>query len=196
MQNIWIDPSLLPEIRSNSEEYGKISREICKGIPITSSIGDQQAATLGQLCIKEGQAKNTYGTGCFMLMNTGTTPTESKNGLLTTALYQLGPKADSHYALEGSVAIAGQGVKWLRDNLGMIKKASEIEELANKVEDTGGVTIVPAFSGLFAPYWDSKALGSISGLTLHSTKDHICRAMLEAVCFSSKDILDAMEQDS
>jgi len=191
-----IDSSLLPQIRSNSEVLGKITNGPLKDVPITSSIGDQQAATLGQLCIKPGMVKNTYGTGCFLLMNTGTDVKESTKGLLTTALYQLGSNSPLHYALEGSVAVGGQGIKWLRDSLGIFEKASQIEELASSVKDSGGVVFVPAFTGLFAPYWNSEVTGTICGLTLHSKKEHICRAFLEGVCFQSQDVFGAMEADS
>jgi len=191
-----IDSSLLPEIRSNSELLGKFKEGPLKDVSITSSIGDQQAATLGQLCVQPGMVKNTYGTGCFLLMNTGTEMKPSTKGLLTTALYQLGPKAPLHYALEGSVAVGGQGIKWLRDNLGLFEKAAQVEELAASVEDSGGVVFVPAFTGLFAPYWNSNVTATLCGMTLHSRKEHICRAFLEGVCFQSQDVFAAMEEDS
>jgi len=195
-KNFGIPTHMLPKIKSNSEIYGDISSGGLKGIPVAGAIGDQQAATLGQLCVEAGMAKNTYGTGCFMLLNTGTKMIPSNSGLLTTSLYQLGPEADAHYALEGSVAIAGQGVKWLRDQLKLIDSAADIEKFASEVEDSGGVYIVPAFGGLFAPYWNSAALGTVVGMTLHTERAHYCRALLEATCYQTYDILEAMQKDS
>jgi glycerol kinase len=157
------------------------------GTPISGSVGDQQAATLGQRC-KVGEAKSTFGTGCFLLLNTGDTAVPSTHGLLTTTAFQLGPGERMQYALEGSVAIAGAGVAFLRDNLGIIEKVSDVEELAGRVSDTGGVYFVPAFGGLLAPHWRDDARGLVVGLTQYSKKEHIARAMLEAVCFQSVDV--------
>jgi glycerol kinase len=185
---------MLPEIRSSSEVYGYAKGGL-GGVPLAGDLGDQQAALFGQTCTNPGEAKNTYGTGCFMLMNTGEKPVHSKNGLLTT----LGYKIDGQpavYALEGSIAIAGALVQWLRDNLGMIKKSSEVETLAGSVEDNGGIYFVPAFSGLFAPYWRSDARGAIVGMTRYINKGHIARAVLEATAFQTREVLDAMEKDS
>ncbi|KAJ3211670.1 hypothetical protein HK099_007950 [Clydaea vesicula] len=191
-----IPQNCLPEVRSSSEHYGNICEGILKGIPIAGVLGDQQAALVGQRCLKPGQVKNTYGTGCFTLFNTGNKTILSKNGLLTTVAYKLGPNAEPTYALEGSVATAGAGVKWLRDNLNMINDAKQINEFASKVPDTAGCHFVPAFSGLFAPYWKDDAKGCISGLTSFHTKHHICRALLEAICFQSKELVDAMNADA
>jgi glycerol kinase len=164
-------------------------------VPIAGDLGDQQAALVGQTCLKPGQAKNTYGTGCFLLLNTGLHPVQSSHGLLTTVAYKLGDQP-AHYALEGSVAITGALVQWLRDNLGLIRTSSEIETLARTVEDNGGVYFVPAFSGLFAPYWKASARGVIAGLTRYATKGHLARAVLEATAFQTREILEAMEKDS
>jgi glycerol kinase len=158
-------------------------------------LGDQQAALVGQACFDAGQAKNTYGTGCFVLMNTGETPVESRHGLVSTVAYQLG-NSKARYALEGSVAIAGALVQWLRDNLGLIQTSDEVEELAQTVEDNGDVYFMPAFSGLYAPYWKESARGVIAGLTRYATKGHIARAALEATAFQTKDVVDAMEKDA
>jgi len=190
-----IPGQLLPEIRSSSEVYGHIAQGPLKGVAIAGILGDQQAALVGQTCFRSGEAKNTYGTGCFLLMNTGTKPTESKHGLLTTVAYKLG-KEPAHYALEGSVAIGGALVQWLRDNLGLIKTSAEVEELARTVEDNGGVYMVPAFSGLYAPYWKEHARGVIVGLTRFANKGHLARAVLEAVAFQTREVVEAMEQDS
>jgi len=165
------------------------------GVPIAGILGDQQAATFGQACFEVGNAKNTYGTGNFMLLNTGTEPIQSKNGLLTTVCYKIGD-APAVYALEGSIAVTGSLVQWLRDNLGMITSAPEIEELAKTVEDNGGAYFVPAFSGLFAPYWRSDARGALVGLTRYVNKGHIARAALEATAFQTREVLDAMNADS
>jgi glycerol kinase len=165
------------------------------GVPVTGVLGDQQAALVGQACFEKGEAKTTYGTGCFVLMNTGTTPVLSKHGLITTAAYRFGNEP-MRYALEGSVAIAGALVQWLRDNLGIIAKSSEVEALAASVPDNGGVYFVPAFSGLFAPYWRSDARGVIAGLTRFATKAHLARAALEATAYQTREVLHAMEQDS
>ncbi|XP_045132251.1 glycerol kinase-like [Portunus trituberculatus] len=191
-----IPMSVLPEIRSSSEIYGYITEGPLLGIPISGVLGDQQAALVGQMCLSRGQAKNTYGTGCFLLYNTGTQIVQSEHGLLTTVGYKLGKKSPTIYALEGSVAIAGAAVTWLRDNLHVIKSSTDIEPLAKKVKDSGGVYFVPAFSGLFAPYWRSDARGTICGLTQASTSAHLARAVLEAVCFQTREILDAMQKDS
>ncbi|KAI8921102.1 hypothetical protein DFJ77DRAFT_448543 [Powellomyces hirtus] len=187
---------ILPEIVSSAEEYGKVVGGPLAGLPLAGCLGDQQAAVVGQRCFNPGEVKNTYGTGCFMLFNTGTDAVISKHGLLTTVGYKLGKDADAVYALEGSVAIAGAAIKWLRDNLKMIESAAEINELAAKVENTGGVYFVPAFSGLFAPHWRDDARGCIVGLTQYATREHIARATLEAVCFQSKEVLDAMNADA
>ena len=191
-----IPKGILPEIRSSSEIYGYLMETALKGLPISGILGDQQAALVGQACFKEGEVKNTYGTGCFLLYNTGTEAVESKHGLLTTVAYQLGKDKPAHYALEGSVAIAGAAVQWLRDNIGMIKKSSEIESLAASVDDTHGCYFVPAFSGLFCPYWQPQARGTICGLTQFTNKCHLARACLEAVCFQTRELLDSMNQDS
>ena len=164
-------------------------------MPVSGALGDQQAATLGQVCTRPGEAKNTYGTGNFMLLNTGKEVVPSKAGLLTTACYKLGD-ADAIYALEGSIAVTGSAVQWLRDQLGIIKTAAEIEALALTVEDTGGAYFVPAFSGLFAPYWRSDARGAIVGLSRFHNSGHLARATLEAICFQTRAVLDAMVSDS
>jgi glycerol kinase len=190
-----IPRQVLPQIRSSSEIYGHISQGPLSGVPIAGILGDQQAALVGQTCFRSGEAKNTYGTGCFLLMNTGTKPTESKHGLLTTVAYKLG-KEPAQYALEGSVAIAGALVQWLRDNLGLINTSAEVEELARTVEDNGGVYMVPAFSGLYAPYWKEHARGVVVGLTRYANKGHLARAVLEAVAFQTREVVEAMEQDS
>ncbi|HJP78164.1 MAG TPA: glycerol kinase GlpK [Pseudonocardiaceae bacterium] len=188
--------SMLPEIRSSSEEYGKVrERGALAGVPIAGILGDQQAATFGQACLSPGEAKNTYGTGNFVLLNTGTERVMSRNGLLTTVCYKIGSN-DAVYALEGSIAVTGSLVQWLRDNLGMISTAAEIEEHARTVEDNGGAYFVPAFSGLFAPYWRSDARGAIVGLTRYVNKGHLARAVLEATAFQSREVIDAMNADS
>jgi glycerol kinase len=190
-----IPRQILPEIRSSSEVYGRIAQGPLSGIPVAGILGDQQAALVGQTCFKSGEAKNTYGTGCFLLMNTGERPMESKHGLLTTVAYKLGDQP-ARYALEGSVAIAGALVQWLRDNLGLIKTSAEVEQLALTVEDNGGVYMVPAFSGLYAPYWKENARGVIVGLTRYANKGHLARTVLEAVAFQTREMVEAMEQDS
>jgi glycerol kinase len=190
-----IPAQVLPEIRSSSEVYGRVAQGSLSGVAVAGILGDQQAALVGQTCFRSGEAKNTYGTGCFLLMNTGERPTESKHGLLTTVAYKLG-KQPARYALEGSVAIGGALVQWLRDNLGLIQSSAEIEELALSVEDNGGVYMVPAFSGLYAPYWKENARGVIVGLTRYANKGHLARAVLEAVAFQTREVVDAMEQDS
>jgi len=188
--------SILPEIRSSSEIYGHIAGKFpCSGLPVSGVLGDQQAALFGQTCFSPGEAKNTYGTGCFLLMNTGDRIVRSKHGLLTTLAYKIGD-ADPVYALEGSIAMAGALVQWFRDNIGMIETASEIEALALSVEDNGGIYIVPAFSGLFAPRWRSDARGVIVGLTHYITKAHQARAILEASAYQTREIFDAMIVDS
>ncbi len=194
-----IPRSMLPRIRPSSdpELYGVTRTDGPFGgsIPVCGDVGDQQAALLGQGCFDAGEAKNTYGTGCFLLMNTGAKRVPSSSGLLTTVAYQLGSRP-AVYALEGSVAIAGALVQWLRDNLGLISSASEVEALARSVEDNGGMVLVPAFSGLFAPHWRSDARGVMVGLTRYITKGHIARASLEASAFQTKEVLDAMQRDS
>jgi glycerol kinase len=185
---------MLPEILSSSEIYGT-ANGILEGIPVAGDLGDQQAALFGQACYDAGEAKNTYGTGCFMLLNTGEKPVPSKSGLLTTMGYKIGDQP-AVYALEGSIAITGALVQWLRDNLGLIEKSSDVETLAKTVEDNGGIYFVPAFSGLFAPYWRSDARGAILGMTRYVNKGHIARATLEATAFQTREVLDAMEADS
>jgi len=190
-----IPEKMLPRIMPSSAMYGTVAAEPLRGIPVTGAIGDQQAALLGQACLEPGQAKNTYGTGCFLLMNTGTTVVPSRSGLLTTVAYKFGDDP-IHYALEGSVAVAGALVQWLRDNLGLLQNSSEIEALARSVDDNGGVYFVPAFSGLYAPYWKADARGLIAGLTAFANKGHIARAALEATAYQTYEVLRAMEQDS
>ncbi|MFZ9857837.1 MAG: glycerol kinase GlpK [Roseiflexaceae bacterium] len=189
-----IPRAMLPTIRSSSEVYG-IATGLLAGVPVAGALGDQHAAMVGQACIAPGDVKNTYGTGCFMLLNTGTTIVPSHHGLLTTMAYKFGDQP-AVYALEGSIAIAGALIQWLRDNLGIIAKSSDVEALAASVPDNGGTVIVPAFSGLFAPHWRSDARGVITGLTRYITKAHIARAALEAVAWQTREVLDAMEQDS
>lgn len=190
-----IPSGMLPKIVSSSEVYGQAQLEAVKGVPIAGILGDQQAALVGQTCFNPGEAKNTYGTGCFMLENTGTNLIHSKFGLLTTVAYKFGDKP-AQYALEGSIAIAGALVQWLRDNLGLIAKSSDVETLARTVNDNGGVYFVPAFSGLYAPYWKTSARGVIAGLTRYANKGHIARAVLEATAFQTREVLEAMEKDS
>ncbi len=186
--------AMLPRIASSSEVYG-YARGSLGGVPLCGDMGDQHAALFGQTCFLPGEAKNTYGTGCFMLMNTGEKPVPSQNGLLTTLAYKIGEQP-AVYALEGSIAIAGALVQWLRDNLGMIEKSLDVETLAQTVEDSGGVYFVPAFSGLFAPYWRSDARGAIVGMTRYVNKGHIARATLEATAYQTLEVLEAMEKDS
>lgn len=189
-----IPESILPKVKSSSEVYGHtLSSFFGIEIPLSGIAGDQQAATFGQMCLEVGNVKNTYGTGCFMLCNTGTKPVKSKNNLLTTIAWQL--NGETSYALEGSIYIAGAVVQWLRDSLGIIKTSSEIEKLASTVNDNGGVYFVPAFTGLGAPHWDQYAKGSITGLTRGSTAAHIARAALEGIAFQTLDVLKAMEAD-
>jgi glycerol kinase len=189
-----IPRSMLPAIKASSAVYGKAVGDLA-GVPVAGDLGDQQAALFGQTCFSAGEAKNTYGTGCFMLLNTGTKMVPSKSGLLTTLGYKIGDQP-AVYALEGSIAITGALVQWLRDNLGMIKTSPEIEELAATVENNGGVYFVPAFSGLFAPYWKNEARGVIAGLTRYVNKGHIARAVLEATAWQTREVLDAMNADS
>ncbi len=191
-----VPTSMLPEIRSSSEVYGHgRERGMLKGVPVAGILGDQQAATFGQACFEPGMAKNTYGTGCFLLLNTGHEPIRSENGLLTTVCYKIGD-ADPVYALEGSIAVAGSLVQWVRDNLGLIGDAAEIEALAADVDDNGGAYFVPAFSGLFAPYWRSDARGALVGLTRYVDKRHLARAVLEAVAYQTRDVVEAMNADA
>jgi glycerol kinase len=185
---------MLPEIKPSSAVYG-LAKGVLGGVPLAGILGDQQAALVGQTCFNPGQGKNTYGTGCFLLMNTGVKPVQSKHGLLTTVAYQFGDEP-VHYALEGSVAITGALVQWLRDNLGIIKNSPDIEKLAKEVDDNGGCYFVPAFSGLYAPYWKSDARGVIVGLTRYVNKSHIARAALEATAFQTWEVLEAMEKDA
>lgn len=192
-----IPRQMLPEIRSSSEHYGstRATGPVGGEVPITGILGDQQAATVGQVCFEPGEAKNTYGTGNFMLLNTGTEIVRSQAGLLTTPAYKFGDEP-CVYALEGSIAVTGSAVQWLRDQLGIISGAAQSEALARQVEDNGGVYFVPAFSGLFAPYWRSDARGAIVGLSRYNTNAHVARATLEAICYQSRDVAEAMEKDS
>ncbi|TRY18080.1 glycerol kinase GlpK [Tessaracoccus rhinocerotis] len=195
-EDMGIPMSMLPEIKSSAEVYGEgRARGLLPGVPIAGILGDQQAATFGQACFEPGMAKNTYGTGNFMLLNTGEEIVPSKNGLLTTVCYKIGDNKPI-YALEGSIAVTGSLVQWLRDNLKIIGSAPEIEELAATVEDNGGAYFVPAFSGLFAPYWKSDARGALVGLTRYVNRGHIARAVLEATAFQTREVLEAMEADS
>ncbi|AYY11978.1 glycerol kinase [Actinobacteria bacterium YIM 96077] len=194
--DMGIPMSMLPEIRSSSEVYAHIgARGALAGLPLAGILGDQQAATFGQACLSVGEAKNTYGTGNFVLLNTGTEKVMSENGLLTTVCYKIGEQ-DAVYALEGSIAVTGSLVQWLRDNLGLIDSAPEVEQLAHSVDDNGGVYFVPAFSGLFAPYWRSDARGAIVGLTRYVTRGHLAHAVLQATAFQSREVIDAMDADS
>jgi glycerol kinase len=196
---LGIPRSMLPAICSSSEVYGQVFptrwKDGLQGVPIAGDLGDQQAALFGQTCFSPGEAKNTYGTGCFMLMNTGESPVPSRSGLLTTLGCKIGDRPAT-YALEGSIAVTGALVQWLRDNLGLIQKSSEVEALAATVEDNGGIYFVPAFSGLFAPYWRSDARGVIVGMTRYVNKGHLARAVLEATAYQTREVLDAMEKDS
>jgi glycerol kinase len=201
---------MLPKICSSSEIYGHVGAGFprptpgleggeltspLQGVPVAGNLGDQQAALFGQTCFSPGEAKNTYGTGCFMLLNMGELPVPSKSGLLTTLAYKIGNQK-AIYALEGSIAITGALVQWLRDNLGLIEKSADVEKLARTVEDNGGIYFVPAFSGLFAPYWRSDARGAIVGMTRYINKGHLSRAVLEATAYQTREVLDAMEKDS
>ncbi len=190
-----IPRAVLPKVRSSSEVYSEATLSAIAGVPITGILGDQQAALVGQACFQPGEVKNTYGTGCFLLMNTGERPVPSNFGLLTTVAYKFGGGA-VHYALEGSVAITGALVQWLRDNLGLIEKSADVEVLARTVNDNGGVYFVPAFSGLYAPYWKENARGVIAGLTRYANKGHIARAVLEATAFQTREMVEAMQKDS
>jgi len=189
-----VPKAMLPRIRPSSDVYGKAVGTL-SGIPVAGDLGDQQAALFGQTCFSPGEAKNTYGTGCFMLLNTGTKPVQSKNGLLTTLGYKIGDQP-AVYCLEGSIAITGALVQWLRDNLRMFDFSKHVEEYAKAVADSGGIYFVPAFSGLFAPYWKSDARGAIVGLTRYITREHIARAALEATAYQTREVLDAMNADS
>lgn len=195
LEAFGIPKLMLPQIASSSEVYGVIAAGLLQGVPIAAILGDQQAALIGQTCFDPGEAKNTYGTGCFLLMNTGAEPVESKHGLLTTVAYRIGTQAAA-YALEGSVAITGALVQWMRDNFGLIGKSSDIETLARTVADNGGIYFVPAFSGLYAPYWKPDARGVIAGLTRFTNKGHLARAVLEATGFQTREVVDAMAKDA
>ena len=190
-----IPRAMLPQIRSSSEIYGEATLDAVRGVPVAGILGDQQAALVGQTCFQAGEAKNTYGTGCFLLMNTGRGIVQSQHGLLTTVAFRLGEQP-AHYALEGSVAIAGALVQWVRDNFGLIGASAEIETLARQAEDNGGVYFVPAFSGLYAPHWKHNARGVIAGLTRYSNRSHLARAVLEATAFQTCEVVEAMEKDS
>jgi glycerol kinase len=191
---LGVPRTMLPEIRASSETYGEAKNGLA-GIPVAGDLGDQQAALFGQTCFSVGEAKNTYGTGNFLLLNTGNEAVQSKSGLLTTLAYKIGDQPAT-YCLEGAIAITGALVQWLRDNIGLIKESPEIEDLAKTVDDNGGVYFVPAFSGLFAPYWRNEARGVIAGLTRYVNKGHIARAALEATAWQSKEVVDAMNADS
>jgi glycerol kinase len=191
---LGVPTAMLPEILPSVAVYGEGSGPLA-GVPVAGDLGDQQAALFGQGCFRPGQAKNTYGTGCFLLLNTGESPVPSRHGLLTTVAYQAQGEA-AVYALEGSVAIAGAGVQWLRDNLGLIAASADIETLAAAAPDNGGVYFVPAFSGLFAPYWRPDARGVVAGLTRYADRRHLARAVLEATAYQTRDVLEAMEADS
>ncbi len=196
LEAFGVPKSMLPEIRSSSEVYGTVhTSSLLREVPVAGILGDQQAATFGQAAFDAGEAKNTYGTGNFLIFNTGTEIVKSKNGLLTTLGYKIGDEAP-HYALEGSIAVTGSLIQWLRDNLGIISSAPEVEDLAKTVDDNGGAYFVPAFSGLFAPYWRSDARGALVGLTRYVNKGHIARAALEATAFQTKEVLDAVNADS
>jgi glycerol kinase len=195
LKDFAIPIQMLPKIASSSELYGAAKLPSIAGVAISGDLGDQQAALVGQACFQPGEAKNTYGTGCFMLMNTGEKVVHSNCGLLTTVAYKLGARP-ACYALEGSVAITGALVQWLRDNLGLIERSSDIEALARTVSDNGGVYFVPAFSGLYAPYWKESARGVIAGLTRFVNKGHLARAVLEATAFQVREVVDAMAKDS
>jgi glycerol kinase len=191
-----IPTSMLPEIKPSSGEFGVVhDSQLLREVPITGVLGDQQSATFGQAAFEAGESKNTYGTGCFLIFNTGEEVVESKNGLLTTVGYKLGDEP-THYALEGSIAVAGSLVQWLRDNLRMIDSAPEIEELAKTVDDNGGAFVVPAFSGLYAPYWRPDARGAIVGLTRYVNRGHIARAVQESTAYQTADVMDAVNKDS
>jgi glycerol kinase len=194
LQAMSIPKEMLPAIHPSAQAYAEARGDL-EGVLVAGDLGDQQAALFGQTCFDPGEAKNTYGTGCFMLLNTGREPVPSRHGLLTTLGYQIDGQP-AIYCLEGSIAITGALVQWLRDNLGIITKSSDVETLASQVEDTGGVYFVPAFSGLFAPYWRSDARGVLAGMTRYTNKSHIARAALEATAYQTRDVLEAMEADS
>jgi glycerol kinase len=191
---LGVPRAMLPQVKASSEVYGEAKGDLT-GIPVAGDLGDQQAALFGQTCFAVGEAKNTYGTGNFLLLNTGNEAVQSKSGLLTTLAYKIGDQPAT-YCLEGAIAITGALVQWLRDNLGLIKESPEVEDLAKTVEDNGGIYFVPAFSGLFAPYWRGEARGVIAGLTRYVNKGHIARAALEATAWQSKEVVDAMNADS
>lgn len=195
LEELKIPAKILPKIISNSEIVGNIAIGWpTTGIPIAGCLGDQHAAMLGQAC-KKWEAKCTYGTGAFILLNTGDETVKSSHGLLSTVAFKLGPEAPTSYALEGSIAIAGAAVQWLRDNLGIISSARDVEKLAAEVDTTGGVYFVPAFNGLFAPWWREDARGVCIGITRYTTKSHICRAVLESICYQARDVLESMNKD-
>jgi len=187
--------SCLPKVCSSAEVYGNLTSTQLSGAPISGILGDQQAALVGQGCVRDGMAKNTYGTGCFLLQNTGTEAIQSKYGLLTTVAYKLGPNAPTHFALEGSIAVAGSLLRWLRDNLGIIKEFKEVEILAAKVKDSGSLIFVPAFNGLYAPHWRPDARGTMTGMTQYTTKAHIAFSAYEACCFQTRDLFDAIAKE-
>jgi glycerol kinase len=195
LEEFLIPRAVLPRIVASSEVYGEAKTPALAGVPIAGILGDQQAALVGQACFRPGEAKNTYGTGCFLLMNTGEKPIASTAGLVTTVAYQMAQEK-ACYALEGSIAVTGALVQWLRDNLGLIGSSNEVEKLAGEVEDNGGVYFVPAFSGLYAPHWNERARGTIMGLTRYVTRSHIGRAVLEATAYQTREVLGAMEKDS
>jgi glycerol kinase len=195
LEELLIPRAVLPRIVASSEVYGEAKTPALAGVPIAGILGDQQAALVGQACFRPGEAKNTYGTGCFLLMNTGEKPIASTAGLVTTVAYQMAQEK-ACYALEGSIAVTGALVQWLRDNLGLIGSSNEVEKLAGEVEDNGGVYFVPAFSGLYAPHWNERARGTIMGLTRYVTRSHIGRAVLEATAYQTREVLGAMEKDS
>ncbi|MDP9088008.1 MAG: glycerol kinase GlpK [Pseudomonadota bacterium] len=195
LKEFLIPAAVLPRIVASSEVYGEARTPALLGVSISGILGDQQAALVGQVCFRPGESKNTYGTGCFLLMNTGEKPIASAAGLISTVAYKMG-KENACYALEGSIAVTGALVQWLRDNLRLIDSSSEVERLAGEVEDNGGVYFVPAFSGLYAPHWNEGARGTIIGLTRYATRAHIGRAVLEATAFQTREVLSAMEQDS
>ena len=195
LEEFLIPRAVLPRIVASSEVYGAVRTPALLGTSVAGILGDQQAALVGQACFRPGEAKNTYGTGCFLLMNTGEKPIASTAGLITTVAYQIA-KERACYALEGSIAVTGALVQWLRDNLGMIASSSEVEKLAGQVEDNGGVYFVPAFSGLYAPHWNERARGTIMGLTRYVTRAHIARAVLEATAYQTREVLGAMGEDS
>ncbi|XP_071638145.1 glycerol kinase 3 [Temnothorax longispinosus] len=191
-----IPPEILPQIRSSSEIYGYIQDELLQGVPISGCLGDQQSALVGQMCLQQGQAKSTYGTGCFLLYNTGTAIVDSSHGLLTTVAYQLGAHASPVYALEGSVAIAGAVVQWLKDNLGILTNIKNCETIVEQISADNRIVFVPAFAGLYAPYWRKDARSVICGISEDTTNAHIVKAALQAVCFQTRDILEAMKEDT